>query len=311
MGKQKPSQKPYEVMFIGVDNAGKSTIIKQACGDESLLACHPTMGCDSRMFCHEIESKKCKPVFQKFYLVDLGGHSRIRDIWSRYYQTSVGVVFVFDAADESRFNEVRETFNNIIMQKELEKTPILVIANKQDLDAKIKDEFDFFNTFKFKLKGKYKFVSGSATDINDKSIRAGVHWLFDQCMANSQLIQNAQKAVKDLQNGNKFAGLTVEQKFALQDQIAAKNDQIDMEKKLETQRSEGLLATQLDVTHSGIEFQEDRVKTPHIGEKSYVQTPDKLIGPDSSRDNKIKDLASKVDGETKPVKIKKLLPGEF
>lgn len=89
-------------MFVGLDNAGKSTIIKQILGHEALQHTYPTMGYDSFSYYYPVPTK-CRRRLYKFNIIDLGGHERIRAIWKNYYNTSLGLVIVFDSADERRF----------------------------------------------------------------------------------------------------------------------------------------------------------------------------------------------------------------
>ena len=70
-------------------------------------------------------------MLQKFNLVDLGGHERIRAIWKNYYATSLGLVFVFDASDSQRAEGAKKVFAEVMQQAEGKY--VLVCANKQDL----------------------------------------------------------------------------------------------------------------------------------------------------------------------------------
>ena len=45
----------------------------------------------------------------EFMLWDLGGQSVLRKIWDKYFSVCHCIVFVVDAADPIRFDDVRET----------------------------------------------------------------------------------------------------------------------------------------------------------------------------------------------------------
>ena len=51
-----------------------------------------------------------------------------------------GIVFVIDSSDESRVKECTETFNYLMSEEKLSKVPILVFANKQDLEFSLKPD---------------------------------------------------------------------------------------------------------------------------------------------------------------------------
>ncbi|KAF5842887.1 ADP-ribosylation factor family-domain-containing protein [Dunaliella salina] len=59
----------------------------------------------------------------------------IRRVWKSYLAEVHGVVFVVDAADRGRFDECQQVLLQTIDQKHLHGKPILVLANKQDLNG--------------------------------------------------------------------------------------------------------------------------------------------------------------------------------
>ncbi|KAJ1445263.1 ADP-ribosylation factor-related protein 1-like protein [Pelagophyceae sp. CCMP2097] len=69
---------------------------------------------------------------------DLGGDSKMRGIWKRYYPEAHGVVFVIDAADPARFQEAKGAFSSACAHAELLDVPILIFANKSDLEFVVK-----------------------------------------------------------------------------------------------------------------------------------------------------------------------------
>lgn len=74
------SSKTLVVAFLGLDSAGKTTIVKALQG-EGTEAVHQTMGFSRG----EFTLNKCRIV-----AYDLGGAERIRDIWKNYYSEVCG-----------------------------------------------------------------------------------------------------------------------------------------------------------------------------------------------------------------------------
>ena len=64
---------------------------------------------------------------------DIGGQKAIRPYWKNYYDNTDGMVFVVDSSDEERLSECVEELTALLQEEWLEKVPLLVYANKQDL----------------------------------------------------------------------------------------------------------------------------------------------------------------------------------
>lgn len=69
---------------------------------------------------------------------DLGGQKSLRSMWSRYYRSCHGIIFIIDSTDTERFEECYETLMEIANDSTWSmdgnsSVPILMLANKQDL----------------------------------------------------------------------------------------------------------------------------------------------------------------------------------
>lgn len=75
---------------------------------------------------------------------DLAGQKSLRNMWSRYYNSCHGIIFIIDSTDTERFQECYETLKEIAHdeswknlengdENEILNIPILMLANKQDL----------------------------------------------------------------------------------------------------------------------------------------------------------------------------------
>ena len=72
---------------------------------------------------------------------DIGGQKFIRPYWKNYYDNTDGLVsskfsqvFVVDSADEVRVEECKEELVSLLQEEKLNNVPLLIFANKQDLD---------------------------------------------------------------------------------------------------------------------------------------------------------------------------------
>ncbi|KAF7684446.1 Small COPII coat GTPase SAR1 [Astathelohania contejeani] len=119
-------KKPASILFLGIDNAGKTTLLNKLKNDttSTFAPTHHPMATEI-----EIGNLTVK-------VVDMGGHTAARMAWKEYYQRCDGVVFVVDVNDSKRFGIVRETFEMVRGLEILNKTvkpPIAVFMNKIDL----------------------------------------------------------------------------------------------------------------------------------------------------------------------------------
>ena len=65
---------------------------------------------------------------------DIGGQREIRPYWRNYYEQTDGLVYVVDSSDQVRVQEVKENLQELMAEELLSGVPLLVFANKQDLE---------------------------------------------------------------------------------------------------------------------------------------------------------------------------------
>ncbi|XP_059718619.1 ADP-ribosylation factor-related protein 1 isoform X2 [Haemorhous mexicanus] len=122
----------YCVLILGLDNAGKTTFLEQTktrfnknYKGMSLSKITTTVGLNIGT----IDVGKTRLMFW-----DLGGQEELQSLWDKYYAESHGVIYVIDSTDEERLSESKRAFEKMITSEALEGVPILVLANKQDVE---------------------------------------------------------------------------------------------------------------------------------------------------------------------------------
>ncbi|GMK58580.1 hypothetical protein CspeluHIS016_0600220 [Cutaneotrichosporon spelunceum] len=124
----------YSVVIIGLDNAGKTTMLEKI---KTLY--NPTPGMPPDKIGPTVGQNigKISLPSTTMHFFDLGGQRDIRSIWPRYYDECHAVVFVLDASDQARLSETWEVFDEVLNSPRLLNLPLLLLANKQDKDTSL------------------------------------------------------------------------------------------------------------------------------------------------------------------------------
>ncbi|EFC37141.1 ARF/SAR family small GTPase [Naegleria gruberi] len=124
---------PVNTLFLGIDGAGKTTIINTGMNkfkqlkQEQIDAIQPTLGHDSKRFTVE---------GVEFISWDFPGKEQLRSTWTSYYKHAQVIVFVVDSSDsDERLEEVKEILHSIIQNVQLRECLLLILGNKQDLNS--------------------------------------------------------------------------------------------------------------------------------------------------------------------------------
>ena len=119
-----PSLSVANVLLLGLDSAGKTSILARLLGEE-VRTVLPTLGFSVRAF--RIGDGRVQ-----LKMWDVGGRASVRGYWPAYYSKAQAIVFVVDAADRYRLAENSATLQHVLDDEDLLGLPLLVIANKQD-----------------------------------------------------------------------------------------------------------------------------------------------------------------------------------
>jgi len=129
-GLRSTQDKELRILVLGLDNAGKTTILKQLANEE-VQNITPTTG-------FNIKSVQMKGF--KLNVWDIGGQRNIRPYWKNYYENTNCIIYVVDSTDQKRLEEASLEFEELLAQEELKGVPVLVYANKQDMKTARKAE---------------------------------------------------------------------------------------------------------------------------------------------------------------------------
>ncbi|CAG9331551.1 unnamed protein product [Blepharisma stoltei] len=122
------------ILLIGLDNAGKSTLISHAKSlpANGMFEITPTMG----FAIEEI----AMPSGNKGIIYDCSGAARYRNMWDHFIGEIQGVIYVIDSADRARLSIVKKNIEEFFKHPLLKKKPIVFLANKQDSPDALRKE---------------------------------------------------------------------------------------------------------------------------------------------------------------------------
>lgn len=160
--KFKAKEKEIRVLTLGLDNSGKTTIIKKIL-NKNVDNISPSMGFEINTYIYNDKS---------INIWDIGGQLSLRNFWLNYIDKTDVLLWVVDSTNMDRLNEsCTELWNKVIFQESFFEIKLILVFNKIDLwDKKDhenlnvkKTEFEnFFKLHNLKQNLHYEilFVSG-------------------------------------------------------------------------------------------------------------------------------------------------------
>nr|XP_008119542.1 PREDICTED: SURP and G-patch domain-containing protein 2 isoform X2 [Anolis carolinensis] len=123
---EEPHSCEYQVLVLGLDGAGKSSIIHYVCNTEAQKDIAPTQG---------FNSVQLQANGLQLDLLEVGGSQNLRFYWNHYLSKAHVLVFVVDSADGSRLPIAQQELHCLLSEDS--QLPLIVLANKQGLAARM------------------------------------------------------------------------------------------------------------------------------------------------------------------------------
>lgn len=212
------SKPPYKIVIVGLDGAGKSSLILRLKNDSSEPVKFKNWGFSQSKIKIPIQknaSCMCIPylstVYRKLVVFELGGHAKFRSIWEHYYAEVLGSIFVLDSLDRIRYPENREILRKVVLDPRMAGKPLLILCN----GAKAGDLGEIakhLNLIELICEGSTVLRSnlicikeGDCSRVSDH-LKSGVEWLIKAIELNyPRLRQKVNKDMEDQKLGFKKA----------------------------------------------------------------------------------------------------------
>ena len=124
--KLRRSARYITLVFLGLDNAGNSTLLGKILGKPQPRLVHPNR-----------TEPEPEPSTLKAY--SLGGHRQVRALWKNYFTQVDGVVFLVDATNVERLGESKEQLELLLTDDMLQKVPFAILGNKIDMPTALSE----------------------------------------------------------------------------------------------------------------------------------------------------------------------------
>ena len=139
-------------LLVGLDGAGKSSVVRALVGGASAASTLPTVGFSAPAVIAVTGSR--------LRLYDVGGGARIRALWPAFYADVHALIFVVDASDAPRLREAAAELRRALAHPCVVGKPLLILATKQDVAGALGAALDTFRLGLFDAGHRARVVVG-------------------------------------------------------------------------------------------------------------------------------------------------------
>uniref|UniRef100_A0A914E649 ADP-ribosylation factor-like protein 5B n=1 Tax=Acrobeloides nanus TaxID=290746 RepID=A0A914E649_9BILA len=158
--------KEYKVIIVGLDNAGKTTILYHFLTGE-VVHTSPTIG-----------SNVEEIVWKNFHFVmwDIGGQESLRSSWASYYNQTQFVIIVIDSNDRTRLSIIKDQLYKMLAHEDLTKASILIYANKQDIKGAM-SAAEISNELNLTSIKSHRWQIQACCALTGEGLQKGLEWM--------------------------------------------------------------------------------------------------------------------------------------
>ncbi|KAI9850822.1 MAG: hypothetical protein M1838_004975 [Thelocarpon superellum] len=164
--KARLKDKELRILMLGLDNAGKTTIVKRIM-NEDVNTVSPTLGFIIKTIDYE---------GYKLNIWDVGGQKTLRSYWRNYFEKTDALIWVVDATDRPRLSLCAEELAGLLLQERLAGASLLVMANKLDVEGCMGEE-EIRQGLQLDAIQTHKWTIIRCSGITGWNLHAGLAWV--------------------------------------------------------------------------------------------------------------------------------------
>ncbi|EEQ89861.1 ADP-ribosylation factor-like 2 [Blastomyces dermatitidis ER-3] len=164
--KARLKDKEMRILMLGLDNAGKTTIVKRIM-NEDITTVSPTLG----FIIKSID-------FQgyKLNIWDVGGQKTLRSYWRNYFEKTDALIWVVDATDRLRIDDCREELAGLLQEERLMGASLLVFLNKIDVEGGMGKD-DIREALQLDAIKTHKWTIFPCSAMTGSNLNEGLEWV--------------------------------------------------------------------------------------------------------------------------------------
>ncbi|KAF7502753.1 ADP-ribosylation factor-like protein 2 [Endocarpon pusillum] len=164
--KARLKEKEMRILMLGLDNAGKTTIVKRIM-NEDITSVSPTLG----FIIKTIDFRG-----YKLNIWDVGGQKTLRSYWRNYFEKTDALIWVVDATDRIRLGDCGEELSGLLLEERLMGASLLVFSNKTDVDGCMSDD-EIRQGLKLDAINTHKWMIFRCSAVTGQNLDEGLEWI--------------------------------------------------------------------------------------------------------------------------------------
>ncbi|KAK5884233.1 hypothetical protein CesoFtcFv8_018076 [Champsocephalus esox] len=185
-----PSFQSLHIVVIGLDSAGKTALLYRLKLRE-FVETIPTKGFNMERIKVSMGTSKSNSTTLQVW--DVGGQDKLRPLWKSYTRRTDGLVFVVDSAESERMEEAKVELHKIARSAENQGVPLLVLANKQDLDGAASAAEVEKVLALHELSSSTLLHTQGCSALDGQGLQPGLEKLYEMILKRKKMLRNSKK----------------------------------------------------------------------------------------------------------------------